>query len=125
MSDPTPLVDHVYQMWIDEQLQHTRNKSVLPQEMHAEDFLGSLYKESRVKLKGHPLHNQHINYYNHLSEEYRDTAPIHIPSKFYWFRYMKENITSKDNLKTINYQTVLCGLNNLVHLLQRHCCQHV
>ena len=92
MPDPTPLVDHVYQMWINEQLYHTRHKSVLPREMHEEDFFRSLYKESRVKLTGHPLHNQHINYYNHLPEAHRDTTPIYIPSKFYWLRYIKEHI---------------------------------
>ena len=96
MPDPTPLVDHVYQTWIDEQLQHTRNKGVLLPEMHAEELCRSLYKESRVKLKGHPLQNQHINYYNHLSETHRDTTPIHIPSKFYWFRYMKESLICEE-----------------------------
>ena len=83
-------------MWIDEQLQYISNKGVLPPEMHAEEFFGSLYKESRVKLKGHPLHNQHINYYNHLSEAHRDRTPIHLPSKLFWFRYMKENLICED-----------------------------
>ena len=99
MSDPTPLVNHVYQMWIDEQLQHTRNKGALPPEMHAEESFRSLYKESTFKLTGYPLHNQHINYYNHLSEAHRDTTPIHLPSKLFWFRYMKESITCEDQPK--------------------------
>ena len=93
MSDPRPLVDHIYQVWINKQLKHVRNKGVLPREMQAEELFKSLYRESLVELPGRPLHNHHINYYNHMSVTNHDLTPVHTPSKFYWFRYMKENIT--------------------------------
>ena len=92
MSDPRPLGDHVYQMWIDKQLEHVRNKGVLPREMQEEELFRSLYRESRVDLPGHPLHNPHINYYNHLSTTNVDITPVYAPSRFYWFRYLKQNI---------------------------------
>ena len=74
MSDPTPLVDHVYQV------RHKRLVKLLregePDEEKEEkltkrgknindfSFFDSLYKESAVRLQGSALHNQHVNIYH-------------------------------------------------------------
>ena len=55
--------------------------------------LHSLYAESKVPLPGHPLHNQHINWYKHMSgESLGDITPIRTPSKLYEFYHVREPI---------------------------------
>ena len=83
MCDPTPLVDHVYQKWIDEHFDNT-------------DLLKALYAESKVQLPGSVLHNNNINYYDH-TENSLDTSPAYTPSKMYVFLEMKANVLCKFN----------------------------
>ena len=95
MSDPRPVVDHVYT---------ALNEHILGK-MKISDFIPSidsslleyLYQESAVPLPGSALHNQHSNYYYHGMDDYekrpRDTTPVFTPSKLYLFGNMKENVT--------------------------------
>ena len=67
MKDPRPLVDHVYQMQIENNLDAMRRPSGnLSIDV---DLLKSLYTEATVQLPGHPLHNEHINYYHHREDD--------------------------------------------------------
>ena len=90
MSDPTPLVDHVYQMWIIE------NANLSVRKYHDTSLLQSLYTEGQ--LPGHPLHNQHINCYNHYQEGENiprdiDVTPMFVRSKHYDFFCLSEDIS--------------------------------
>ena len=62
-------------------------------------LIHQLYRESKVPLLGNPLHNHHINYYNHNEDDFwnrpRDTTPLFMPSKLYWFAFVRENIPHK------------------------------
>ena len=95
MSDPTPLVDHVYQMLIDDGLKEMKAE-YHSSSLYDTDLLKSLYTESQVQLPGHPLHNRHINYYNHNEDDYRrrprDTTAIYFPSKVYEFIDIENDI---------------------------------
>ena len=87
MSDPTLLVDYVYQMIISDRLEEMKHKNYYSSGHCDYNLLNSLYTESKVKLPGHPLYNQHINYYDHS-----ENRPIYFPSKMYWFEYVKNDI---------------------------------
>ena len=89
MEDPGPLVDHVYQIFIAEMLKRD--------DIYVDmDLFQAIYRESRVQLPGTPLHNNNFNYYNHYLEDRRqrprDTTPIYIPSRYYFFIAMKEDV---------------------------------
>ena len=96
MSDPKPLMDHVYRMMIDDRLEHMRNEEYYFSSHYDKALQKSLYNESQVQLPGQPLHNQHINYYNHWehdnNESHRDTTAIYYPSKLYEFRNIINDI---------------------------------
>ena len=66
MKDPRPLVDHVYEMYIDHYLRLLRIGGGYPRR---DDYLfQSLYHESSIPLPGSPLHNHHINIYDPLED---------------------------------------------------------
>ena len=92
MSDPTPLLAHVYQKWIDEHLDKIKNGKFYDNT----DLLKALYAESKVQLPGSALHNNNINYYDH-TEDNLDTTPVYTPSKMYMFLDMKANVLCKFN----------------------------
>ena len=93
MSDPTPLVDHVYQLWINAPLDDIRNGECGNYKYdYKTDLLEALYSESKVQLPGSPLHNNNINYYNHSDSNRRPTTHVYTPSKMYLFLEMKENV---------------------------------
>ena len=97
MADPTSLVDHVCELWIERHLKLTRygqmdddNEEKLRRlGKNANDmrFFQSLYKESSIKLQGTAFHNQHINCYFE-----RDPSPVYLPSKLFLFHNMRKNI---------------------------------
>ena len=89
MSDPTPLVRHVYQTYIEVTLGWMR-RGVLT-DIDASLF-ESLYRECAGRLPGTLLHNPYINYYDHDSHP-RDTPPIYTPSKLYVFRDVQAAVT--------------------------------
>ena len=94
MTDPRPLVDFVYEYQIEENLQWMRTGDHNPS--IDEGLFKSLCTESTVLLPYHPLHNKHINYYNHVTDNdkkrSKDTTPLHIPSKLFVFEDMAENV---------------------------------
>ena len=92
MKDPRPLVDHVYQMFVDARLNNMIGTSGLV--VINKDLFQAIFRESRVQLPGHPLHNKHINYYNHRTDdkENRDTTPVYTPSRYYEFNGMREDV---------------------------------
>ena len=94
MPDPRPLVDYVYTTCIEYVLEQMRNRSYMAH-LDTSNF-ESLYRESAVPLPGSALHNQHINYYDHISAGPRDTTTVFIPSKLYVFNSMKE-VVKLDN----------------------------
>ena len=92
MKDPRPLVQHVYEMWVEDYLYAMRTIGHIP----LIDFglFKSLHAESTVPLP-HPLHNQYINYYNHDSRyggDPSDRRPVYWPSRLYEFKYMKHKV---------------------------------
>ena len=95
MSDPTPLVDHVYQKWIDNYLEEIRCDEYNEQDVYKHDndtdLLKALYAESKVQLPGSPLHNNNINYHDH-TENRRDKTHVYTPSKLYVFLNMRKNL---------------------------------
>ena len=106
MKDPRPLVDHVYESYIEWTLDVTKtNPSDEETERQLESqgkiaadlsLFYSLYAESSVPLPGSPLHNQHINYYDHQADDEkkrsRDVAIMYIPSKLYEFRCLRQDV---------------------------------
>ena len=97
MSDPTPLVDHVYQMWINEHIEKVKSKKYDGYGSNRDtDLLKALYTESKVQLPGSALHNNNINYYHHTKDSI-DTTHVYTPSKMYVFLGMRENVLCKFN----------------------------
>ena len=92
MADPRPLVDHVYSAFSEDILGKMKTSDYMT--YPDTSLLESLYQESTVPLPGSVLHNQHINYYNHLVDdnEPRET-PVFTPSKLYVFGDMEEDVT--------------------------------
>ena len=76
MSDPTPLVDHVYELYGDRMATLMRGGQVdddiedklkrLGKDINDISILDSFYKESTIQLSGTAFHNKHINYYREM-----------------------------------------------------------
>ena len=90
MSDPTPLVDHVYELYSNRMTKLLRSGHVdddiedklkrMGKDINDISVLESFYKESTVELSGTAFHNKHINYYvGH------DATPVYLPSKLFVF----------------------------------------
>ena len=108
MSDPTPLVEHIYHMWIDNRLERMRNSiykddslmhdsdDYYDEHFFSTDLFKSLYVESKVQLPGCALHNNNINYYDHtkdnIKKNTRDTTHVYTLSKLYMFLEMKAHV---------------------------------
>ena len=106
MKDPKPLVDYVYQTWIERELKWMRSshwfeegrKQLRDEGTDVEDpsLFQSLYVESTVPLPGEPFQNIYHNYYNHKQDDdkkrTRNTLPVYIPSKLYEFRNIKATV---------------------------------
>ena len=58
----------------------------------------ALYRESHVKLPGHPLHNQYINICSHLIRP-GDHSPVFIPSTMYVFNHLSDVSCHIENSK--------------------------
>ena len=93
MSDPTPIVQHVYEMCVQEKQQKMvegDNPLIRWEERH---LFQSLYNESGIPLPGRPLHNAYINYYSHeFYEGELDISPVHTPSKLFIFKYISKGM---------------------------------
>ena len=96
MTDPTPLVNHVYQLYYDRMTKMSlagRYDSDIADKLKREGkyinnikVYETLYKESTIQLPGTALHNQHINFYSES-----DVSPTYLPSKQFVFRSPKTN----------------------------------
>ena len=105
IDDPTQLVEHCYEMYIERKVNMyqtgTYTDKIAERKLKAEgknkndmSLFDSLYKESRVQLPGRPLHNQYINYYNHLYAEH--TTPVYKPSQYYRFVGMEKDVVLEE-----------------------------
>ena len=52
----------------------------------------SMYHDSPIELPGTPLHNKHINWYDHqqVGGTFRDDSPVYVPSKLNVFSEVKD-----------------------------------
>ena len=112
MSDPTLLVRHVYEMYIEWILgvMRTGQRDIETEDMlhrlginvHDRALFTSMYRESKIQLPDHPLNNQYINYYTHEDNDDnnkrpRNTTQIYTPSRLYYFNNMKKLIASDEH----------------------------
>ena len=82
MADPSPIILLVYECWIDDG-QKSAGKSLIE----------AIFRETGLPVPKDPLHNQWINYYDHSEGLIKDTSPVYIPSRMYWFKYMKAKVS--------------------------------
>ena len=111
MSDPTPLVRHVYEMYIENELSRMRTKwkdeeaqdmlKRMGKHVLDTDLFTSIYRESKIELPGHPDHNQYINRYNHdttrRNKMTKDITPVYTPSRRYMFHHVNELIACEEH----------------------------
>ena len=96
MKDPRPLVQHVYEMQVEDSLNQMRTAG---HPSIATDLFKWLHAESSVPLVDHPLHNKYINYYDHswLTGDH-DTTPVYFPSQVYHFHLMSHEVVLENHL---------------------------
>ena len=91
MKDPRPLVQHIYEMKVEDYLNQMRTHDYVTMDTN---LFKSLHTESTVRLVSDPLHNKYINYYNHESFGYdpNDTTPVYYPSRLYVFEDVRHKV---------------------------------
>ena len=94
MKDPRPLVDHCYEIQIEDYVNGMSTGSLHPLSIDA-DLFKSLHTESTLELPGDPLHNKYINYYKYRDER-EEKRPF--SSRLYVFNYMQEGVVLRDRL---------------------------
>ena len=108
MKDPTPLIQHIYEMQIEDYLSMMRTGGILIDT----DLFRSLYSECTVPFPDNPLHNTFINYYNHRNDDNmkrpRDTS-FHFPSRVYHFDNMKK-VPTLDDIKEQEAEIPECAM---------------
>ena len=115
MKDPRPLVDHVYQMQVEAKLNGMRRIGGFENIRFSSELFRSLYVESPDELLDHPLHNKHINYYDHEEDDEmrgtRDTTPVFIPSSYYEFSNVKEDVQHNklDSADQVEWGLSICN----------------
>ena len=82
MPDPTPIIHFACQCWV-----RDGKKSA------GKTLIGLMYNETGLAVPKDFLHNQWINYYDHDKGLIKDTTPVYVPSRLYWFNEMKANIS--------------------------------
>ena len=55
-------------------------------------LIGYMYHEAGLPLPKDFLHNQGINYYDHSEGLIKDTTPVYVPSRSYWFEKIAAKI---------------------------------
>ena len=80
MSDPTSIIHFVCARWI-----YQGQKSA------GKTLIGLMYNETGFPVPKDFLHNQWINYYDHIGDLIADgwktdVTPIYVPSRLYWFK---------------------------------------
>ena len=108
MEDASPLVNYVYQTFCDDLIRRTKFDQYLEREkseshlkrlgkkMENTELFHLLYSESAVQLPGSPLQNRYINWFDHDYDDEnsmpRNLSNVHIPSKHYEFKSIKEKL---------------------------------
>ena len=82
MSDPTPIIHFLYEHWIND-----------GQKSAGKTLIEAMFREAGLPVSKDLLHNQWINYYKHDMGLIKDTAPIYVPSRLYWFDNMKAKVS--------------------------------
>ena len=92
MKDPRPLVQHVYEMQVEDYLSEMRTSGIYPS--IAAGLFKSLHTEYIVRLPHDPFHNKYINYYKHhpTDGDPSDTRPVYWPSRVYHFEYISHKV---------------------------------
>ena len=92
LTNCTPLADWVYEKFIDDVLSNKLMFLVGLKAMFSNQkkILEGLYRESGTPLPHHPLHNQHIHWFQD-----RDTSAISISSNLYIFQNIGSLFTNK------------------------------
>ena len=111
MKDPTPLVEHCYEMYIEKEVKEVRTgKSDEEEEReltaqgkspYDRSLFDSLYNESTVKLPGSAQHNRYINCCN------QDRTKVYTPSQYYEFVAMKEDVEWNRGSETVIPECVI------------------
>ena len=97
MCNPTPVLDHVYTVWIDYQQSYLRI-GIYDAYIHYPEtfFFETLCNENRKTLNLKPRHNKYVNFYAHKVDDVlyrpRDVTPIHTPSRLFVFSDIKETL---------------------------------
>ena len=95
MPDPTPIIHFVCDHWVRDGQKYT-----------GKTLIGLMYNETGLPVPEDFLHNQWINYYNHDEGLNIDISPVYIPSRYYWFKGMKANISC--NFQQLNIDVPEC-----------------
>ena len=84
MSDPKPLIEHVYGLVTEQNLKKMRTgeTGLRP---YNKSLSKSLYCESQVELPGKALQNPWLSWC------FKSDTQVYIPSRFYWFDRIKED----------------------------------
>ena len=98
MTDPTPLVRYVYEVYTKRYQDWMRtgrwdrdqDGTLLPYKKDIDDveLFTSIYTESAVTLLGSPYHNQYVNIYH----DAKDTTPLYVPSRLHVFLEIDNDI---------------------------------
>ena len=92
MKDSRPLVQHVYEMQVEDYEMRTGYGPYIDA-----DLFKWLHTESSIRMVDHPLHNKYINYYHHLRGD-PITAPVYYPSQVYHFSNMIHEVVLENHL---------------------------
>ena len=105
MNDASPLVNRVYQTFCDHKKNDFRSNMFdfrvqsesrlkrLGKELENTNLFYLLYSESEIPLTDLPLQNSFINWFDHSEvEENKMTRNVHIPSRHFEFRNLKEKL---------------------------------
>ena len=98
MSDPSPIILLVYERWIRD-----------GQKSAGKTLIEAMFCEAGLPVPEDLLHNQWINYYNHSEGLIKDTTPVYVPSRWYWFYCMKANISC--NIQHGKLETPECSMS--------------
>ena len=115
MKDPSSLIDYVYNMFNEFNLQHLRRISpyeetekrlnVLGKTAMNLDFFKLLYSESKLALLASPLQNQYFNWFHHERGQRTtgDKLFLHLPSQHFEFRGLNETVLCTKLNNTLRY----------------------
>ena len=82
LSDPTPIILLMYEYWVDD----GKNSA-------GKLLIEAMFQEAGLPVPYDILHNESINYYDHEKGLIKDTTPVHVPSRWYWFDHMKTKVS--------------------------------